>query len=73
MVVVWCRGWIGEREAKERERSQKATAIEIVQIKEDKGLEQENSKGHEEDRTDDEGAEFGGPKTWLALKVNKNK
>lgn len=73
MVVVWCRGWIGEREVKERERSQEVIVIEIVQIKEDKGLEQENSKGYEEDRIDDEGVEFGGFKIWLVLKVNKNK
>lgn len=57
MVVAWFRGctvW--------REISQKAIAIEVVQIREDKGLEQENSGGDEEQRTDNGDVKFTGLK-----------
>lgn len=49
MAMVWI-------EAKGREISQKAIATEIVQIRGGKGLEQKNSR--DEERTDDENADF---------------
>lgn len=50
-VVVWDGDWIGWREAKEREISQKANGMEIVQIREGKPLEWENRNRGEEERT----------------------
>lgn len=50
-AVVWEGGCIGWRGAKGREISQKANGIEIVQIREGKGLEWENRNRPEEERT----------------------
>lgn len=57
MVTTWFGGWTVRREI-----SQKAIAIEVAQIREDKGLEQENSSRDEEQRTDNEDVKFTGLK-----------